>query len=50
MSTLTDEKTEFPVSVALSGGRRQGMRIGPRTTWKQFRQRVRLLQSHVYSV
>lgn len=53
MSALTDEKMEFPVSVALSGGRRQEMKMGPHTTWKQFRQRVRFIHSrisqHVYS-
>ena len=32
--------SDFPVSVALGGGRRQEVRIGRHTTWTQFRQRV----------
>ena len=32
---------EFPVSVALRGGRRQEVRVSRSTTWDQFRQKVR---------
>ena len=32
---------DFPVSVALSGGRRQEVRVGRSTTWDQFVQMVR---------
>jgi hypothetical protein len=42
MSAPTDGTTDFPVSVALGGGRRQEVRIGRHTTWDQFRQRVHL--------
>lgn len=36
-----DTQADFPVSVALCGGRRQEVRIGRSTTWDQFRQKVR---------
>ena len=40
MSASAESKTDFPVSVALGGGRRQEGRIGRNTTWEQFKQRV----------
>lgn len=36
-----DTQADFPVSVALCGGRRQEVRIGRSTTWDQFRRKVR---------
>ena len=36
-----DTQADFPVSVALCGGRRQEVRIGRSTTWDHFRQKVR---------